>query len=80
MPDLTQLQADRDAVYAAKIQFLQKGSVKQVTRAGRTLMFSTASLEDFDAALLRLDADIAAAQDSDTTGRPRYHALSVRFG
>jgi hypothetical protein len=80
MADLTQLQADRDAVYAAKIQFLQKGSVKQVTRAGRTLVYANATLADFDAALAKLDAEIAALERRLRPARRRRRALSVSFG
>lgn len=79
MADLTQLQADRDAVYAAKIQFLQKGSVKQVTRAGRTLVFANASLADYDGALARLDAEIDGLSAT-CEGRRRRRAISLSFG
>lgn len=79
MPDLTQLQADRDAVYAAKIQFLQTGSVKQVTRAGRTLIYNTASLADYDSALTKLDAEISALSAT-CEGRRRRRAISLSFG
>lgn len=75
---IEQLQADRDAVAAAKLQFLTGGQVKQVTRAGRTLVFNTTSIGDFDRALAQLDADIAAL-DAACTGRRRRRALSLGF-
>jgi hypothetical protein len=78
LADLTQLQADRDAVYAAKIQFLQGNQVKQVERGGRKLVFANAGAADFDAAIAKLDAEIAAAQ-ADAAGTRRRRAFTLGF-
>lgn len=71
------LQADRAAIVAARRKFLSGEAVREVTRAGRKLVFQTTSLKDFDDALAAIDRNIDALAADD--GRPRFHALSVRF-
>jgi hypothetical protein len=74
---LEELQADRATIAAARLKFLSGEMVKEVARAGRKLVMQTASIGDFDAALVAIDDQIEALAAGST--RPRFHALSVAF-
>lgn len=73
---IEEVQADRDAVYAARLSFLTTGAVKEVSRAGRRLVKASASLAEFDRALAALDAEIARLGcEADGTRRRRAFTL-----
>lgn len=75
---LEDVQADYDAVYAAKLSFLTTGSVRQVTRAGRTLIKDNPSLAEFDRALAGLQTEIDRLTCA-AAGTRQRRALSVSF-
>jgi hypothetical protein len=79
MATLTELQADRAAIYAARLSFLKGEMVKEVARDGRRLVRSNPSLRDLDAALTSIDLEIAKLTAA-TDGTRRRRAISVGFG
>lgn len=78
MATVQELQADRDAVYAARLSFLTTGSVKEVSRAGRRLVKDNPSLKDLDGALATLDAEIARL-GHEAAGTRRRRAFTLGF-
>lgn len=80
MATIEEMQADLDALLAARQTRLLTGAVKEVSRDGRKLIYDNPSLADLNAAIdgLRRDIADAAALLADTS-YSRYSALSVRF-
>jgi hypothetical protein len=72
-----ELQADHDAIYAARLTFLTTGAVRQVTRAGRTLIRDNPTLAQLDAALLWTDNEILRLN---CLGTRRRRAFTMRYG
>lgn len=78
MATIEELQADRDAIAAARQLFLTNGQVKQVTRAGRTMIMENATLGDLDRALARIDAQIGVLNAA-AGGCRRRRAFTLGF-
>lgn len=79
MATVAELEADRAEIVAAKLKFLRGEAVREVSRAGRKLVFQTNSISDFDNAIALIDRDIIAAQAL-VDGTRRRRAFSVNFG
>jgi len=76
---IEELQADRAAIVASRLRFLNGESVKEVGRAGRKLVMNAVSLKDFDDAIAAIDRDIAALTAA-ADGTRRRRAFTLSFG
>lgn len=75
-----ELEADRLALRAARTSLLTGQAVKEYWRDGRRVVYRDMKVSDINAAIALIDSDIADLATAAGTGRPRFHALSVRFG
>lgn len=76
---LEQLQADWEAVYAAKLALLKGERVEEVARDGRRMVMADSKLGDIDGALAAIQREIDMLT-AVSTGARRRRALSVSFG
>lgn len=75
-----ELEADRLALRAARVSLLTGAMVKEVSRDGRKLVYAAPTLANIDAALSDIETQLAGLDAAAGLGRPRFHALPVRFG
>ncbi|SDA15013.1 gpW family head-tail joining protein [Sphingomonas sp. NFR15] len=80
MPTREQLVADRAALVSARTSLLTGQQVKEYQRDGRRVVYATMTPDDIKGAIAEVDDQIEALDRAAGSGRPRFRALSVRFG
>jgi hypothetical protein len=79
MATAAEIEATLEQLKAQRITLATTGSVKEVWRDGRRIVYDKISMKDLNALIAEYESLLAAAQAEEGTGRKRFRALSVRF-
>lgn len=74
-----ELEADRNALRAARVSLLTGQAVKEFWRDGRRVVYQAMSATEIENAIAGIDAELADMAAAAGATRPRFHALRVRF-